>query len=109
MVCICTTWSWTEGGGLEWSGDCAVAMTSPVFRAVVGPPTFMVLIDSSVQGQAACLMLPSPPESQAGWRDQQPSAGPLSPLILSSFTQAHLCSKSEVAKLFQDDSNVGDC
>ena len=96
---------------MEWSGGYAVAMTSPVSRAVMGanPPTFMVLINSSVQGQAAGLTLPSPPESQAGWRDQQPSVGPLSPLILSSFTQAHLSSKSEVAKLFQDDSNVGDC
>lgn len=76
---------------------------------MVNPTTFMVLINSSVQGQAACLTLPSPPEFQAGWRDQQPSVGPLSPLIFSVFIQAHHSSKSEGAKLFQDDSNVGDC
>lgn len=62
--------------------------------------TSLDLIDSSVQGQDACLTLPIPLESQAGPRDWQPFVG-LSYLFTSIFP-----SKSEAVKVLQDVRNA---
>lgn len=73
-----TEWLTTAGHG-AWLGGgmLCYAVASPISRAIMWSAlqTLLALIDRSTQGQAFCLTLPIPQESQAGWRDWEHFVG----------------------------------